>query len=159
MKLLGRIKTLKDKVSKSVTPSYISPQLAEHLAGFNAKGASLENAKEGLKAAGWTAEEIDAALAKQPYSEPQPIQAYSSPSYTSYTEPQQSSKPVKVLLLVSLVLLGIFGIYYLVRLSFSTSATSGTISTLDCLKENGTISEFSSKVCQIGSVQLTVVDN
>ncbi len=155
-------------MAEETLPSNVNPQLSEHLKGFASKGIALEKAKEALKATGWSDEEINAALLINPYDSPQQAQTnlsqsnYSAtmPSYPDSPEQHQTNHFASISLLASILLLGTFIVYALFHYSLSPAPqTSGTISTSDCLKENGTIADAANKVCQLGSVQLTIVDN
>lgn len=74
---------------------------------------------------------------------------------------QPPNKPLALVIIAAVLLAGgVVGVYAFVRSSISAApTTSGTIATADCLRENGAVTVVGSRTCQIGTVQLSLIDN
>jgi hypothetical protein len=144
----------------------VSSQLLEYLANYASKGTPLSSAKDGLLASGFSEAEINNALQVQPYVSSH-LSAASVPSAVpklpalAQTESTDLTGLMRALLILAILLFFVTVVFLLARASLkpSASATSGSITSADCITENGMIvGGISSRVCQIGSVKLTIID-
>lgn len=145
-------------MSEDASSSQLDSRIYEHISGFSSKRVPLEVARNGLMAAGWTEQEIDAALLVRPYTLP-PREVLNPDALVLAAESDAGpSKGVKVAIIIVAVLICALGLYAVIHSSQSAAPkTSGVITATDCLLENGTVSGLRSQICQIGTVQLTII--